>query len=176
MSSLLRVLRVRVVLLIVDVVRGGVLFLVDLFLFALRQLAAVGGAIRLHLLVDAALLIFELRGFAGGQLAALDTLGDAILLVFATLGDLVGAVVRGRAVVLVVVDLLGKLLLLPVDLLFFRRGQRTAVGGAIRAGFAVDRRFLRFEIGGFPGRQLAAFYTLRDAVLLIFLALPDVWI
>ena len=100
-------LGVGVVLLVVDVFRSRVLFLIDLLLFARRELSAVGRAIRRHLLVDAALLIFELGGFTGRQLAALNALRDTILLVFAALPDFIVAVVRGVGVVLVVINLLG---------------------------------------------------------------------
>ena len=62
---LLRVLRIRVVLLVVDILRSRVLFLVDLALLARRQLLAVCRTVCLHLLVDAPLLILKLRRFAG---------------------------------------------------------------------------------------------------------------
>ncbi len=41
----------------------------------------------------------------------------------------------------------------------------------IPALFAVDALLLLLELGGFSRRQLAALHSLRDAVLLIFLAL-----
>src|SRR5208337_2291911 len=78
-------LRVGVVLLVVDVLGSGVLFLVDLLLFAGCELAAVCGTIRLHLLVDALLLVFQLGGLARGQLPALHALRNAVLLVFLAL-------------------------------------------------------------------------------------------
>src|SRR5208283_2390232 len=164
-------LRRGVVLLVIDVLRSAVLFLVDLFLFAVGELTAVRGTIRLHLLVDALLLILELGGFAGRQLAALHALGNAGLLIFAALPHLIVAVMRGVGVVLVLINLLGHLVLLLVDLLLFGRRQLSAVGSAVGAGFAIDRRFLRFQLGSFTGSQLAALHALRDAVLLIFLAL-----
>src|SRR5208337_1527453 len=105
-------LRVGVVLLVVDVLGSGVLFLVDLLLFAGCELAAVCGTIRLHLLVDALLLLFGLR-------------------------------------------------------------QLSAVGGAVGAGFAIDRRFFRLQIGSFTRGQLPALHALRNAVLLVFLALRN---
>jgi len=82
------------------------------------------------------------------------------------------AVLRGVGIVLVVVDLLGKLVLLPVDLLLLRLRELSAVCRAVRARFAIDRRFFRFEIRSFTGGQLSALHSVRDAVLLIFLALP----
>src|ERR1700749_2617303 len=75
----------RVVLLVVDILRRAVLFLVDLLLFRTGQLPAIGRPVRMHLLVDAALLILELSRFAGGELPALDAIGNAILLVLTTL-------------------------------------------------------------------------------------------
>jgi hypothetical protein len=53
----------RVVSLVVDVAGCLVLFMVYLPFFALRQLAAVGRAIRSHLLVDRTLLILKLSRF-----------------------------------------------------------------------------------------------------------------
>ncbi len=96
-------------LLVIDVFRRAVLFLVDLLLFGRCQRSAVSLAVRGNLFVDALLLVLELGSFAGCQLPALDALGDAVLLVFAALANLVVAVVRGIGVVLVLVNLLGKL-------------------------------------------------------------------
>src|SRR5258708_25378217 len=124
-------------------------------------------------MVDALLFIFQFSGFAGGQLAAFDALGNAVLLIFAELADRIVAVMRGVGVVLVSVDLLGKLVLLFIDGGFFRRSQFAAVGCAVGASFTVDGRFLGFQVGGFTGSQLAALHALRDAVLLIFLPLAD---
>lgn len=148
------------------------LFLVDLLFLVPRELAAVRGAVARHLLVDTLLLVLKLGGLAGGQLSALDALGDAILLVLAALSNFVVAVLRGVGIVLVVVDLLGKLVLLPVDLLLLRWRELSAVCRTVRARFAIDRRFFRFEIRSFTGGQLTALHSVRDAVLLIFLALP----
>src|SRR5208337_4330430 len=142
-------LRVGVVLLVVDVLGSGVLFLVDLLLFAGCELAAVCGTIRLHLLVD------------------------AVLLVLTALPDLIVTVMRGIGVVLVLIDLVGKLVLLRVDLLLFGLRQLSAVGGAVGAGFAIDRRFFRLQIGSFTRGQLPALHALRNAVLLVFLALRN---
>ena len=59
-------LRHAVVLFGVDVLRCPVLFVVDLRPLTIGQSAAVGLAVRGDLLVDALLLIFQLRGFTGG--------------------------------------------------------------------------------------------------------------
>src|SRR6267142_942196 len=100
-------------------------------------------------------------------------LGDAVLLIFSALPDFAVAVVRGIGVVLVLINLLGKLVLLSVDLLLLGRRQLAAVGCAVCLGFAVDGCFFRFQVSGFTGRQLAALHASRDAVLLIFFALRN---
>src|SRR5580700_11197984 len=73
-------LRLGVVFFVVNILRRSVLFPVDLLLFAGRQFSAVRGAVRLNLLVDALLLIFQFRRLACRQLPALDALRDAVLL------------------------------------------------------------------------------------------------
>src|ERR1700741_540194 len=166
-------LGVGVVLFVVDVLRSGVLFLVDLLLLARGQLPAVRRAVRLHLLVDAFLLILELGGLARGKLPALDSLSDAILLVFAALADRVVAVVSGVGVVLVLINLLGNLILLPIDLLLFALRQHSAIRGAVCARLAVDGRFLGLQVGGFSGSERPALDAIRDTVLLIFLPLRN---
>src|SRR5258708_30506157 len=112
---LLGILRRRVVLLLVNILRRLVLFVVDLFLFSGRQLAAVGLAVRGGLLVDALLLLLDLCRFAGLQFPALDPLRDAILLVFAALLHFVLAVVRRIGVVLLFVSLFCAAVFLLVD-------------------------------------------------------------
>src|SRR6266481_2280700 len=166
-------LRHGVVLFLVDVARRLVLFLVDLLLFASRQRAAIGFAVAGYVLVDALLLFFELSGFTRSELAALDALSDAVLLIFAALADFVVAIVGGVGVVLVGVNLLRHLILLLVDPGFFGRRQLSAVGRAVRAGFLVDGRFLVFKVGGFSGSELAALHAVGDAVLLVLFALRD---
>src|SRR5215471_18941565 len=99
-------LGVGVVLFVVNVLRSGVLLFVDLLLLALCQLSAVCRAVRLHLLVDALLLILEFGGLARGELPALDSLGDAVLLVFAALANRIVSIVRRVRVVLVLINLL----------------------------------------------------------------------
>jgi hypothetical protein len=93
-----------VVLLAVDLTAGAILLAVDLALFLAAEFASVGLAIGVDLLVDALLTILGAGGFAGSHLAATDALGNAILLVFAALADLVVAVVGGIGVLFVVVD------------------------------------------------------------------------
>src|SRR5260370_45180 len=166
-------LRPGVVLLVIDVLRRGVLFVVHLLLLGGRQCPSVGLAVRGHLLVDALLLVLELGRLTRGELPALDAPGDAVLLVFLPLAHFALAVVSGAGVVLVLVNLLGHLILLPVDLFLLRRRQLAAVGRAVRFGFTVDGRFFRFQVRRFSGCQLPALPALRNAVLLIFFALRD---
>ena len=52
-------------------------------------MAVVLGAHAALFLVDAGLLMLEMGGFAGGELAALDALGDAVLLIVLALVDVV---------------------------------------------------------------------------------------
>src|SRR6267142_3044150 len=82
-------LRCSIVLLAIDVARSLVLLPVDLLLFAGGQGATIGFALGCDLLVNSSLLFFELGGFGRRELAALDALGDAGLLVLAALADLV---------------------------------------------------------------------------------------
>jgi hypothetical protein len=76
-------------------------------------------------------------------------LRDTVLLILTALPDFVVAVLRGVGIVLVLINLLGKTVLLLIDLLLLGAGQLSAIGRAICLGFAVDRRFLRFQISGF---------------------------
>src|SRR5262249_61096007 len=81
--------------------------------------------------------------------------------------------VRSVGVVLFPIDFIRQTILLAIDLSFFRSGQFAAVGSAIRLYFTVDCRLFGFEIGRFSGGELAALYTLRDAVLLVLSTLAD---
>src|SRR5256886_2710730 len=114
--------------------------------------------------------LLGLGRFASRHLPALDALGDAVLLIFAALVHFVVGIVLGASVVLVLADLLGKLILLPVDLFFLCRRQLATIGRAVRFGLGIERRFFAFELRSFTRRQLAAFHPLGDAILLIFFA------
>ena len=63
--------------------------------------------------------------------------------------------------------------MLAVDLAALGSSQGATVGCAIVVDFVVDRSFAAFKPGGFAGGQLAALDALRDAVLLVLLALAD---
>src|ERR1700694_337284 len=77
-----------------------------------------------------------------------------------------------RGVVLFAVDIARRVVLLPVDLLLFARGQRPAIGLAVLGDLLVDALLLFFELGGFARRELPALNALRNSVLLIFTAPP----
>jgi hypothetical protein len=103
----------------------------------------------------------------------LDTVGDAILLILAPRIHFMVAIVLGCGVVLIVVDLAAEFVLLLMDLVPFGRGQLAAIQCAIGVDFLVDRRFFLLHVGRLAGSQLAGFYPLRDAVLLILRPLAN---
>src|SRR2546427_675720 len=106
----------RVVLLAIDGTRGAVLLAVDLPAFGWSQRATVGGALVVDFFVDVSFAALQVGSFARSQLSALDALSDAILLVLRTLSDFaLGVHVLDLGVVLVFVDVLGKLVLLLVQ-------------------------------------------------------------
>src|SRR5262245_29203753 len=74
-----------------DLARGLALLVVQDALLALAELAAIGLAHRLLLLVDRVLLVLQPGRLLGRQLAALDALLDPLLLVFLALFDGLGA-------------------------------------------------------------------------------------
>src|SRR5580704_3147034 len=133
-------------LFVVDILRRGVLFPVDLLLFASRELPAIGGAVRLNLLVDAFLLIFQLRRLACRQLPALHALSDAVLLVLAALSNFAVAILHRVGVVLVLINLLGDAVLLLIDQRLLSRRQLSPIGRAVCSGFAIDRRFFGLQV------------------------------
>ena len=55
--------------------------MIDLRLFLRRQLAAVGSPVGSNFMIHRGFAAFQASGLAGGQLAALDSLSDAVLLV-----------------------------------------------------------------------------------------------
>jgi hypothetical protein len=82
--------------LVVDLAAGGVLLAVDLLTLLAGELAAVGFAVVVDLLVDVGLRALGAGRFAGSHLAAAQAVGDALVLVgLAGVGVVVAA---GRAV------------------------------------------------------------------------------
>src|SRR5215472_2771904 len=82
-----------------------VLLAVDLRLFPTGQLSTVGGAVAGDFMVYSRFAAFHVGGFTGGQLSALNTLGNALLLIALALADLAFRIrVLDRAVVLVAVN------------------------------------------------------------------------
>lgn len=72
---------VSVMFFVIDLTAGGVLLAVDLLFFLAGQLATVGSAIVVNLLVDLRLGSLGLGGFAGGHLTAAEPVGDALILI-----------------------------------------------------------------------------------------------
>ena len=97
-----------IVLVAIDLARLAILLAIDLGFFLRSQLAPVGLTVGMHFLIDLRLIVFQVGRFAGGQLAALDALRDAVLLVLLALADFtLWAGILHRRIVLVLVDLLG---------------------------------------------------------------------
>jgi len=136
------------VFLVVDLVAGVILLPVDALFFPGREFAAVGRAIGPRLLVDVLFRIFGFGGFRRRHLAAVDPVGDALLLIIAALADLIVAVMFVIGVVLVVVDRLAEVVLLLVDLLALLRRQLAAIGRAVIVNFLVQiaSRLSRFLV------------------------------
>ena len=63
--------------------------------------------------------------------------------------------------------------MLAVDLRPFLSGQSAAVGGAIGSDLVINCLFASFQMSGFAGGQLSALDSLRNALLLIPVALPN---
>jgi hypothetical protein len=76
-------------------------------------------------------------------------------------------------IVLVAIDLARLAILLAIDLGFFLRSQLATVGLTVGMHFLIDLRLIVFQVGRFAGGQLAALDALRDAVLLVFFAIPN---
>ena len=85
--------------------------------------------------------------------------------------ELVRRATLGAGVVLFAVNVPGFAILFVVDLLFLTGSQLAAVGCTVVAYLLVDSTFLVFNFGSLAGSQLAALHALRDAVLLVLLAL-----
>src|SRR5262249_56210213 len=114
--------------------------------------------------------VLEFRRFARRQLAALDSLRDAVLLILGALSDFALRIrVLHGPVVLVLVNLLRQLILLLVDHGPIRAREFAAVLAAHQLLFFVQVRFFALEIRGFTSRQLSARDAVGDAVLLLFL-------
>jgi hypothetical protein len=71
----------RRMLIFIDLLAGMVLFLVELFLFALGQVTIVGGHISLLLVLDMLFLPFHVRSLPRRHASVLDAVRDAVLLI-----------------------------------------------------------------------------------------------
>ncbi len=119
-------------LLAIDRARGAVFLAVDLPALGWSQLAAVGGAVVVDFFVDVSFAAFQVGGFARGQLPAFHTLSNPFLLIAFPLSHFtlrVGILYPG--VVLVFVDVLGKLVLLLIQGGAVGRGQVTVVEAGV---------------------------------------------
>lgn len=67
--------------LVVNLLAGAILFVVDLLVFLRGEVATVGFAIGMYLLIDLLLMVLRPCGLAGGHLPTADAVGDALLLV-----------------------------------------------------------------------------------------------
>ena len=152
---------------LVDLAAGLVLRVIDLLLLLPGELAAVGLPVRRDLLINSLFVIFEFCGLPGLQRAAANALRDAILLILATLPDLIVPVMRGVGIGLILMDLIAQMVLLLVDLLLFRLRKLASVGLPVVVHLAVEIGLLAFQILGFAGGQLAGLNAIGDAVLLI---------
>src|SRR5208282_2235804 len=109
----------------------------------------------MNLLVDALLAILSAGGLTGGHRSVANAIGNAVLLVLASLPHFVVAVVRHVGVVLVLVDRMAQVVLLVVDLLALLLRQLAAVGLAVVLDLAIQVGFAPFQVLGFAGRELA---------------------
>ena len=94
----------RIVLPVVDLARRLALLLIYGPLVGLGQLAAIGLAHSADFLIYPLFLIFEMRAFTRFQLAALDSLRNAVLLILAALANFVVAVMCRIGVVFICID------------------------------------------------------------------------
>ena len=148
----------------VDVIGGAVLLAVDGGVLVSGEMPAVGRAVVAHFVVDALLLAFEVRGFPGRQLSALDALRDALLLILLALADFAAvAVVLLSGVVLFGVDSVRKVNLLIVQLRAVSSREVAIVFRTHDVLFLIDPGFLVFQILRFTGGELAALDALSDA-------------
>ena len=79
----------------------------------------------------------------------------------------------GACVVLLIVNLIGQMILLPIQFGLVRTSQMPVILRPHVPLFAIQPGFLRFQISRFSGSELAAFHAVGDALLLVILALLD---
>ena len=172
MSFRFRPCGVVVVLLVINLSAVLVLFLVDLLALLPVEGATVGGAIVVHLLVDAGLVGVGAGSFAGGFLTGAEALRGALLLVGFTVVDCVGTDRVG--IVVFVVDLTAGVVLLAVDLLTFLVGEGASVGDTVVVDLLVDVGLGAIGAGSFARGHLAGAETVGNALVLICLAIVGV--
>ena len=85
-----------VVFIAIDLTRHFVVLAIHFGFFRRSEFSAIGSAVTSDLAVYGTFLALQVRGFAGSQLAALNALSDAVLLVFRAFTDFgVGSLQRG---------------------------------------------------------------------------------
>ncbi len=165
-----------VVLLAIDRIRSTVLLPIDLPVLSRSECATIGGAIVLHFFIDRRFAAFQVCGFSRRQLAALDALRDAVLLVLLPLahfGLRVGVLYRD--IVLIAIDVAGKPVLLAVEPGTIRGRQMPVIRFPHVALFLIQPGFFGFQVLGFPGSELTALHPICDPVLLVLFSFLNDW-
>ena len=94
-----RVIGLRVVFVVVELLAGIVLLMIDLGALLRAESAAVGRAVVAHFVIDVGFAIFKMAGFAWSQLTGLDAIPDARLLVAFASVDAAHCSCRGPAMI-----------------------------------------------------------------------------
>src|SRR5579883_531872 len=138
-----------VVLLVVDRFRCPVFLLIHLLAFCRREFSTIGRSFIVDFTVQVRLLVFEMRGFSGRQLPALDSLPNALLLIPLPCPNFPGIMLSGR-IVLVLVDLLRQMILLLVQDFPVRVGELAIIESAHLMLFLVQPLLLPLQRTCFP--------------------------
>ncbi len=88
----------------------------------------------------------------------------------------VGVIIRVYVCWLVLVDLLGKLVLLLVDGLAILLGKLSVIHLAHVALFLIQRVFLFLQVARLVTSKLTALHALMNPILLVLFALTDGWL
>lgn len=162
-----------IVFLIVNLSRLPVLFLVNVRTFPRREFAAISLAHPGDLPVQALLPAFLARGFPRRHLATADSLRNATLLILPPLPYFTFAIGGSPSVVLVLVNLLGNVILLAVQLGVIGSGQMASISRAHLAFIAIEISLPALQIFRLACRELPAVNAIGDPILLVLLALCD---
>ena len=143
-----------VVLLAVDLPAHAVLAAIDVLPLLLREMAAIGCAVRRNMPVDVLLAPLSACRFTGRHLSAADTLRNAGLLICTALTNLIAAIMRLRGIVLVLVDGTADVVLPAIDVLPLLLRELSAIVGAVCMNLPVKVGFARFKVLGLTRSQL----------------------